>query len=603
MKRSSFTATLLAAFLLLQAHGCKQKPAAEEETMPIETYGATTAEEEPAPPPDTKFMAWQYVKDTIEKFEPHEMSWNRDLLDDRQKAALWHLVEASRLMDEIFLRQVSLRNAQIRTDLEKSDDPAAEDLLHLFGIMAGPYNRLEHNKPFINVPNKRKGATFYPGNMTKDEFEEWIAGNPDVEESFRGPFHVIRRTEEKRLVAVPYSREYAEWLEPAAEHLREAAALVDNPSLARYLESRADAFGSNDYFQSDMDWVNVKDHTLDVTIGPYEVYEDELLGYKAAFESYVCLRDPEQSRELEKIKEYLPAMEENLPIPEEHQNKKRGAKSPVAVVDLIYSAGDAKAGVQTLAFNLPNDETVREHPEGGAKKVILRNMMNGKFDAIMTKISPMVTTPEQVEKVTFDQFFGHTLMHEISHSLGPGTIVKDGEETEVSRELKELYPTIEEAKADTLGMYNSIYLVEQGFFDPGIRESVYITFMAGTFRSVRFGANEAHAKANIIIFNYLVEKGAYQDDGGGRFRVDMDEIDGAVRDLAHDLLMLEATGDYEGSRSFIEKYGTMSPTMEALVDAINDADIPVDIEPVFDLEGIEKPEEEATGEDDAASSG
>jgi hypothetical protein len=282
-------------------------------------------------------------------------------------------------------------------------------------------------------------------------------------------------------------------------------------------------------------------------------------------------------------------METNLPIPEEHQNKNRGAKSPVAVVDLIYSAGDARAGVQTLAFNLPNDEKVREHEDGGAKKVILRNMMHGKYDVIMKRIAPIVTGEDQIEKVAFEQFFSHTLMHEISHSVGPGTIVKDGEKTEVSKELKELYPTIEEAKADTLGMYNSMFLIGKGFFPEEVRENVWVTFMAGTFRSVRFGATEAHGKANVIIFNYLVEKGAYVHDAQtGRFSVAFDRIDGAVRDLAHDLLMLEALGDYDGSKAFIEKYGTMSPEMKTLVDRINEASIPVDIEPVFDVDDVKK---------------
>jgi len=578
------TIVLLAAALATGTAACKTKTQPKGEEMP-------KTEEKEAPPveekPLSQFVAWERIQGQLTKFEQYELEWNRDPITDSHRAMLKELIAAADLMDEIFFRQVSHRNVQLRTDLSKSDDPGAADIAHYFRIMYGPYDRLDHNRPFINVPRKLKGATFYPANMDKAEFEKWIEEHPGDEEAFRAPFTVLTRTKEKRLAAVPYSEHYGEWLEPAAEHLRTAASHCENPSLKKFLESRADAFLSNDYFRSDMDWVNVKDHVIDVTIGPYEVYEDELLGYKAAFEAYICIRDPEQSARLEEIKTHLPEMETNLPIPEEHQNKNRGAKSPVAVVDLIYSAGDARAGVQTLAFNLPNDEKVREHKDGGAKKVILRNMMHGKYDVIMKRIAPIVTTGDQVEKVTFEQFFSHTLMHEISHSVGPGTIVKDGKTTEVSKEIKELYPTIEEAKADTLGMYNSMFLIGKGFFPEEVRENVWVTFMAGTFRSVRFGATEAHGKANVIIFNYLVEKGAYVHDAQtGRFSVAFDKIDGAVRDLAHDLLMLEALGDYDGSKAFIEKYGTMSPEMKALVDRINEADIPVDIEPVFDVDDV-----------------
>lgn len=575
--------------------GCKPKAQKTGEEM---SGKQTTPEKKPekvGAAQQTQFAALDRVEKQLTKFEKYEMKWNRDLLGENHPAMLHHLIEASRIMDELFLRQVSQRNVQIRKDLEMTDDPGKAVIQHYFKIMFGPYDRLDHNRPFINVPRKLKGATFYPANMDREEFEKWIQDHPEDEKAFTNPYTIITRTDQEPLKAIPYSEHYARWLQPAAQHLRKAAGYSDNESLARFLESRADAFESNDYFQSDMDWVNVKDHLIDVTIGPYEVYEDELFGYKASFESYICIRDPEESARLQSIKEHLLDMEKNLPIPEEHQNLERGKKSPVAVVDLIYSAGDAKAGIQTLAFNLPNDEKVREHPDGGAKKVILRNMMNAKYDVIMKQIAPLVTVDDQLEDVAFEQFFNHTLMHEMSHSLGPGTIVKDGEETNVNRELKELYPTIEEAKADTLGMYNSIYLIEKDFFDEKTRPRVYVTFMAGTFRSVRFGANEAHGKANVMIFNYLVEKGAYvKDEKTGKFSVDMEKIDGAVRDLAHDLLMIEALGDYEAARSFIEKYGTMSPEMKALVDAIGKARIPVDIEPVFDVDEFEAPPSDIT---------
>ncbi len=587
--RTSLTPLILAV-ALAGAGGCRSKPLTTGEKMPSTSKPEDAVGTMESQAPSSQFAALGRVQEQLEKFEPYTMKWNHDLLGEADAAMLHHLIEAARLMDEIFLRQVSGHNEQLRMDLSTTTDPGKDDISHFFKIMFGPYDRLDHNRPFINVPRKLAGATFYPANMDKEEFEKWIEEHPQDRDAFTAPYTIITRDEKTRLAAVPYSEHYRAWLGPAADHLRKAAGYSSNESLQRFLESRADAFGSNDYFQSDMDWVNVEDHLIDVTIGPYEVYEDELFGYKAAFEAYICVRDPAQSEKLETIKEHLLDMEKNLPIPPEHHNLDRGRKSPVAVVDLVFSAGDAKAGIQTLAFNLPNDEKVREHPDGGAKKVILRNMMNAKFDVVMKRIAPLVTADDQVDLVTFEQFFNHTLVHEISHSLGPGSIVKNGKKTDVNGELKELYSTIEEAKADTLGMFNSIYLADRGFFSADSKARIYVTFMAGTFRSVRFGATEAHGKANVIIFNYLVEKGAYVKDAtSGKFGVDMEKIDDAVKSLAHDLLIIEAMGDYDGARSFMDKYGTMSADMKALVDVIGKAEIPVDIEPVFEITPYEAP--------------
>jgi len=390
-----------------------------------------------------------------------------------------------------------------------------------------------------------------------------------------------RAVEGDRLVAIPYSQAYREFLEPAARLLKEAAALAQNPSLKKYLNSRAEAFLSNDYFQSDMDWMDLKDHKIEVVIGPYEVYEDALLGYKASFEAFITIVDPEESAKLRKVNQYLQDMELHLPIPDKYKNLHRGSASPIVVVQEVFTGGDTKAGIQTTAFNLPNDERVREAK--GSKKVMLKNVAHAKYDKCWIPIVNIVLDPKDLQRVSFNAYFNHVLMHEMSHGLGPGTITVNGRKTTVNKELKETYSTIEECKADILGVYNLAYMVEKGVFPKEMKAQAYSSYLGGIFRSVRFGINEAHGGANAIAFNYLMEKGGFEyNPQTHKFRVNDAKIEGAIRDLAHDLLMIQATGDYEGAKRFIQKYRYLSPEME---DALNRLkDVPVDIRPVYTIE-------------------
>ncbi|HPQ82109.1 MAG TPA: peptidase, partial [bacterium] len=341
-----------------------------------------------------------------------------------------------------------------------------------------------------------------------------------------------------------YSREYEDLLAKAAGHLRRAAELTDNESLKKFLRSRADAFVSNDYYQSDVDWVRLKDHDIEVVIGPYEVYEDELMGYKGAFEAFITRVDPEESARLQKIGSSIAQLERHLPIADEHKGKGRSLESPIVVVQLIFSAGDSKAGVQTLAFNLPNDERVRN--EEGSKKVLLKNVQHAKFEKILLPIAKEVMLPDQVSRVGFEPFFAHTLIHEISHGIGPGEIVKNGKKTTVNRELKDIYSVLEECKADTLGIYNLAYLIDKGFYREEMKKTMWPTYLAGMFRSVRFGINSAHGGGNAIQFNYILDKGGFVYDGKtGRFGVNEEKLLGAARDLAREILMIQAKGDYK----------------------------------------------------------
>ncbi|MEJ2102940.1 MAG: peptidase [Ignavibacteriaceae bacterium] len=518
----------------------------------------------------------------ISKFVPTELKYDSNLLDERQKMVVEKLYQASKVMDSIFLDQVYSKNYEIKANLEKQNTEVAKLQLQLFDIMFGPFDRLEHNKPFIGTETKPLGANFYPEDMTKEEFESWIKNHPDDEKSFTSEFTVIRR-QDGNLVAIPYSTYWKDKLTQASNLLKEAAEYADNPTLKKYLNSRADAFLSNDYYQSDMDWMDLKDNTIEVVIGPYEVYEDDLFNYKASFESFLTIKDFEESKKLDVFKQYLRDMEMHLPIPDQYKNLDRGSESPLAVVNEIFTAGDTKAGVQTLAFNLPNDERVRKAK--GSKKVMLKNVAHAKYDKLLIPIANIVLDPDQLQYVTFNSFFTHTLMHEMSHGIGPGFIKVDGRETEVRKELKETYATLEECKADILGMYNNVFMIEKGVFPESFEKETYATFLAGIFRSVRFGINEAHGGGNAIIYNYLLEKGGYEyNSETQKVKVNFDKITPALRNLANLILMIQAKGDYQGAQDLIAKYVINSPSMQVLRDKLSS--LPVDIKPVYQIEEI-----------------
>jgi len=522
------------------------------------------------------------LKEKISQFVPTEISYDASLLDQRQTKVMENLYQAARIMDEIFLKQVYSRNLVIREELKSSRSEIDALRLQYFTIMFGPFDRLDHNKPFYGDHQKPKGANFYPDDVTKEEFLQWIADNPESKKNFTSEFTVIRRDNDG-LVAIPYSEYFGDDLQKAADYLQKAAEFADNPTLKDYLIKRAAAFLSNDYYESDMAWMDLKEHLIEVVIGPYEVYEDELFNYKAAFECFITIRDPEESKKLAKFGSYLIDIEKNLPIPDEYKNFERGSESPIVVAQEVYTAGDTKAGVQTIAFNLPNDERVRKAK--GSKKVMLKNVNQAKFQQILLPIAAQVLDEEQLPQVTFDAFFNHVLMHEMSHGVGPGFIQVDGSDTEVKIELKETYSSIEECKADILGMYNIIFMIKKGEFPESLEKQTWTTFLAGIFRSVRFGIGEAHGAGNAIIYNYLLEKGGYIfDENSQKVQVDFDKVYDVLEMLATEVLTLQATGDYEAAKRLIEIYAVESPSMKTLKGKLTD--LPVDIKPVYQIEKV-----------------
>jgi hypothetical protein len=453
--------------------------------------------------------------------------------------------------------------------------------LHYFMINKGPWSQLDSSEPFIEgVPPRPAQANFYPGDITKEEFNTWLSTlSPAEKEKATGYFYVIRRDANGKLKTVPYSEEYREFLDPAAKLLREAAALTTNSTLQDFLNKRAAAFGSNDYYDSDVAWMDL-DAPIDVTIGPYETYEDELFGYKAAFAAYVTLRDDAESAKLAKFSKYLQEIEDHLPIDPNYRNPKLGAASPIRVVNEVFSAGEGNSGVQTAAFNLPNDERVVK--EKGSKRIMLKNVQDAKFNKTLIPISRVVLDPAQQKNLAFEAFFTHILTHELMHGLGPHNITVNGEQTTVRKQLKELYSAIEEAKADITGLWAVQYLIDKGVVDREMQRTLYTTNLASMFRSVRFGITEAHGRGVAMQFNYLSDEGAIRfNDKTGTFSVDEAKIKDAVRKLTHELLTIEAEGSYDKAKSILEKYAVIRPQMKSAFDKLSD--VPVDIEPIFPL--------------------
>jgi hypothetical protein len=519
----------------------------------------------------------------LNRFAPTEISVDVSRLSPGDRQALEKLIRASRLMDEIFLRQVWSGNAALRERLA-ADTSTEEGRLRyrMFLLNKSPWSALDHDSAFIEGVPARKpaGANYYPEDMTKEEFEAWVSTlPPHDQEKARGFFYTIRRDRNRNLMLVPYSEEYRQWLEPAAALLREAASLTDNASLKTFLNKRADAFLSNDYYESDVAWMDL-DSPIEPTIGPYETYMDELFNYKAAFEAFITLRNDEETAKLARFSNFLQELENNLPVAKEHRGRKLGALSPIRVVDVVVVGGEANKGVQTAAFNLPND--ARVVTQKGSKRVMLKNVQEAKFEKVLIPIARRAVADEERQHIAFEPFFTHILAHELMHGLGPQTITRDGRVTTVRQQLKDLYSTIEEAKADISGLWALQYLVDKGMLEKSFEQQMYVTFLASAFRSVRFGLNEAHGRGIALQFNYLMDAGAFvYDPSGGTFRVDHEKIKPAVAKLTGDLITLQAEGSYEKAQMLLDAYATIRPEMQRVLEKLND--VPVDIAPRFPI--------------------
>jgi hypothetical protein len=518
------------------------------------------------------------LKQMDARFAPVKLNYDTAVLSDGDRKALGKLIEAARVLNFVFMDQLWSGDRALYEKLQKDTSPLGKERLHYFWLNKGPWSDLDGHTAFIpRVPERKPpGANFYPEDMQREEFEGWVKTlSPADRQQAEGFFTLIRRNGDRKLTMVPYSKAYAADLAKAAGLLREAAALTGNASLKKYLNLRADAFLSNDYYASDLAWMDL-DAPLDITIGPYETYNDEIFGYKAAFEAYITIRDDRQTERLKSFATRLQEIENNLPIEARYRNPKIGAAAPIRVVNEVFASGDGAHGVRTAAFNLPNDERVVH--EKGSKRVMLENVQNAKFETILRPIASRVLPAAAQAALSFDSFFSHILAHELSHGIGPQQIQLNGATTSPRAQLKELYAAIEEAKADVTGLFMLQYLFDHGLAHSADAErQLYTTYLASTFRSVRFGLTEAHARGTAMQFNYFTDKGGFVAHPDGTFTVDPSRIKTAVRDLDHDLLTLEAQGDYAGAKRLLDTLAVIRPPMQHALDRMKD--IPTDIDP------------------------
>ncbi|HOU52580.1 MAG TPA: peptidase [Myxococcota bacterium] len=519
------------------------------------------------------------------QFADVDITVDRGTIPPEDLEVLRPLLKAAAVMDRIFWKQASHDGMEVLQDLRKRTDPLGRLLAEYVEIHRGRFDRLEDHAPFYGTGKKPRGATFYPEDLTVEEFEAWIAAHPEDREDFLSPFTVIRRDGD-RLKAIPYSEFYREDLEEAARWLLEAASKTRDPMLARFLRTRAEAFRTNDYFESDMAWMDLHSgppevsSALEVVIGPYEVYEDGLMNLKASFEAFVTLRDAAESHKLQAVAGLLDEMEAALPVDDRHKNFSRGKSSPIAVVQVIFTSGDTAAGVQTTAFNLPNDERVRTAK--GSKKVLLKNVGEAKFRRSLIPIARTLLDPALQDRISFDAYFNFILMHEVSHGLGPGVLaLPGGGTTTVNLALKETYSGIEECKADVLGVLNALFLVRKGLLPREVEAAMGPTYLAGIFRSIRFGVTEAHGIANMIQYNWLREQGVVTWDDRQTLHIDLGRYEDSLRQLARRLLTIQAEGDYEGARRMLDTYGSMPDEVRKALARLST--VPVDIRPRYPL--------------------
>ena len=509
------------------------------------------------------------IQQRLRNYTSFQLESDLTVLSEKQRQMLPLLVEAADVMDGLFQQQAY---GDVDELLASIRDPGVRRYAE---INYGPWDRLAGNEPFVNgIGPKPPGANYYPADITKEEFEAAAAESPERGKALRSLYTLVRRGEQGQLITQPYHEAFREPLEMASSKLKQAAALAEDAGLKRYLELRAEALLRGDYQSSDFAWMEMKDNIIDVVIGPIETYEDQLFGYKAAFEAYILIKDKEWSDRLEKYAAFLPALQKGLPVPESYKQENPGTDSDLNAYDVIYYAGDCNAGSKTIAINLPNDEEVQL--KMGARRLQLKNAMRAKFDKILIPIADLLIEPAQRGHITFDAFFANTMFHEVAHGLGIKNTL-DGKET-VRAALKEHSSALEEGKADILGLYMVTKLHEQGELGDADLMNNYVTFLAGIFRSIRFGASSAHGIANLLRFNFFNQAGAFSRDAEtGTYSVNLEQMEQAVGALSEKILRLQGDGDYEGAGEFVAEMGVIGPALGEELRRIASAGIPVDV--------------------------
>ena len=554
MKRSIFGCAALAAGLLLSGCGAQEEASSTEG----DTAAATSASE------GERLLA---------KYTTVRLTADLSGLTDNQRQMIPLLIEAAETMDAAFWQQAYGDKEELLSSI--SD----EHLRRFAEINYGPWDRLDGDAPFIpGVGEKPPGANLYPHDITEAELEAAAAEN----EALRSLYTLVRRDDEGNLKAVPYSEAFADLYGRAAEKLRAAAALAEDEGFKKYLELRADALLSDEYYESDLAWMDMKSNALDVVIGPIESYEDKILGAKTSSEAYVLVKDQAWSERLARYATLLPGLQRGLPVPDAYKAEEPGSDSDLNAYDVVYYAGDCNAGSKTIAINLPNDEKVQELK--GSRRLQLKNAMKAKYDKILLPLSKVLIAEDQRDAISFDAFFANTMFHEVAHGLGIKNTL-DGAGT-VREALKNHTSALEEGKADVLGLYMVTTLHDEGELEEGADlRSNYTTFLASIFRSIRFGSSSAHGRANLIRFNFFKEMGAFsRDEATGTYRMDSEKMKAAMDALSEKILVLQGDGDYDAVDAFVTKYAVEGETLRSDLDRLETAGIPVDI--VFE-QGVE----------------
>lgn len=555
MNYSNYWKPLALAFAISGAAACQSGGGGEEKQ----------AEKAPQEKVDKGFDSRKYTAspaDLMKKYVQVPLSTDLSHLSQDQIRLLGHLYDAADVMDELFWRQAFTEKDRFLQDID-------DDLMRTFAsINYGPWDRLDGNRPFIKqFGEKPKGANFYPADMKVEEFEKSKAEDKD------GLYTMIRRGDDGKIESIPYSRYFTKALNEAANHLKEAAKLAEDEGFKKYLNERAEALLNDDYDQSDRTWLDMRDNDIDIVIGPIENYEDRLFGYKAAFEAFILIKDQEWSEKLEKYSALLPELQKNLPVDDTYKAEKPGSDGQLYVYDAIYYAGDCNAGSKTIAINLPNDENIQL--EKGTRRLQLKNTMKAKYDRILTPIANELIDPDQVNMIHFDAFFDNVMFHEVAHGLGIKNTIND--RGTVRKALGDQHAALEEGKADILGLFMIHQLNEMGEIDVDMN-SYYVTFMAGIFRSVRFGVASAHGRANILRFNFFQEKNAFErDEATGKYKVNFDKMEAAMNELSQIILTLQGDGNRGAVEKLMEEYGSIQSPLKEDLQRLEEGGIPVDI--------------------------
>ncbi|NVJ49646.1 MAG: Zn-dependent hydrolase [Gammaproteobacteria bacterium] len=558
-----FNQLLLAGAVTFTLAACQQANDSDAKAEPAQAKPASVAKASAALQPTSSERFDIYAEFTLTSDLSH--------LSDKQKQMVAKLIDASTVMDKLFWQQAYGDKAHL---LNSIADPKAR---RFADINYGPWDRLDGDKPFLStIEEKPLGAAFYPADMTKDEYEQWRKANQMLiaADPFLESYTMVERDKDGKLVLVPYHQKFASDLAIAAQYLREAAELAENQEFANYLKMRADAITSNQYQASDFAWMDMKTNPVEVVIGPIENYEDQLFGYRTAYESYVLIKDLAWSERLAKFAQFLPELQRGLPVDDAYKAEMPGTDADLNAYDVVYYAGHSNAGSKTIAINLPNDEAVQLAK--GTRRLQLKNAMQAKFDKILVPISEQLIAADQRQYITFDAFFANTMFHEVAHGLGIKNTINDN--GMVRTALKETASALEEGKADILGLYMITELFNKGEIKEGQLMDNYVTFLAGIFRSVRFGASSAHGKANMVRFNYFKEKGAFsRDEKTGHYRVNFEKMTTAMNDLSNLLLTIQGDGDYAKAKTLLDEKGQISAQLQQDLDTLTKANIPVDI--------------------------